>query len=309
MRRIIYILIFLLVPLFSLANTFVPIGHGSYQRRIDLEKGSINSTCDRLGYKKSMFYTYDAIMDGKSDIICVCYKIFTQDIICIITDDNVTELTNQDVDRFSKRFDFNHVFGPWEREYHLTEGINDKELSYSFMSNVLDLKQGESSGCFIAESFGYRLFFKNNLLCKWESSDGLNKNAKEWKEINPDYYEICYDKALYYWKNDSIKAIQDVNMQAEAFSHLPVDLIKYKDFYKDEDGFINYKMLIVTFHLCSITLRDFKDNTYGDYYFFGKKMIRNHELYKYRYKMCDFYFSKSGTLFNMSASDHHKKVR
>jgi len=299
MRRIIYISIFLLVPLYVLANAFVPTGHGLYQRRVDLEKGSINSICNNLGYKKSMFYIYDAIRDGKNDIICVCYKIFTQDIICVITYDNVTELTNQDVDKFLKNFDFSRAFDTWKRESDLTEGIKNRELSYSFLSSVLDLKQGDSSDCFIADNFGYKLYFKNNFLCRWESSDGLNKEAKEWKEADSDYYEICYNKALNYWKNDSLQAIQDVNMQARSFSQLTVGLLKYRDYYKDEDGFINYKMLLVTFHLCSITLRDFKDNTYGDYEFLGKKLIRKHELYKYRYKMFDFYFVKSGTLFKI----------
>lgn len=289
---------FLLMSLCVLAKVFVPTSKNTYEIKASLCEGSINSICDSLGYNTSMFYIYFT-PKRKSDIVAVCYKIFTEDIICVITLDNVAVLTSQDVDQFLKDFNFKNIFSPWEREDYLNKGIKKKTLSYSFLSSVLDLKNDTIQGCcFVSEKFGYKLYFKDKFLCRWESLDGLNRTAKQWKESNPDYYELCYNKALAYWNNDSLRAIKDVNMQARSSDLYPDNILKFVDYFKD-DGFTNYKMLLVTFHISATTLRDFKDNTYGDYNFLGIVVNSKRELYEYRYKIFNFYFTKSGVLFKI----------
>lgn len=301
MKKLLISLIFIMFAINSSAKIFVPDGTIGYKLRNDISESlSTFGICKSLGYEKAMFYSL-MDLDNKSDISQVCFKIFTEEIICVFTNDNVQEITEQDVTKFlkDKDYDFNREYGTYDRESDLSNGIKSGTLKIKFLADVMkfDYDSTEADTMIISEKFGYKLYFKSGILYKFESADGLNKWAREWKELYPSKYNMYYEKADQYWRGNKDKILNDINIQAKSWASIPSDFMKNMYLFEDESGYINYKIIMVTFKE-KINLREFKDITYGKYKYVGEKTINNSIVYTYDYQYWLFNFSKDGYLIS-----------
>lgn len=286
----------------SSAKIFVPDGIGRYKLRNDISESlSTYGICKSLGYEKEMFYSLMKL-DNDSDIFQVCFKIFTEDIICVFTNDNVQEITEQDVTKFLKDndYDFNREYNTYNRESGLLDGIKSGNLKIAFLSDVMkfDYNISEVDTMIISEKFGYKLYFKNGILYKFESADGLNKWAREWRELYPSTYNMYYEKSKQYWGDDKNKILNDINIQATSHASISSDFMKNMHLFEDESGYINYKIIMVNYFNDNISLREFKDITYGKYKYVGETTIKNSVVYTYEYQYWLFSFSKDGYLIS-----------
>jgi len=301
MKKLLILLMFIMFTINSSAEIFVPDGTGGYKLRKDLW-GSMNTfeICKSLGYEKGMFYSL-MTFDNKSDISEVHFKIFTEDIICVFANDNGQELTEQDVAKYLRDngYDFNKMYDAYNRESDLLDGIKSGNLKIAFLSDVMkfDYNISKVDTMIISDKFGYKLYFKNGILYKFESADGLNKYARMWKELCPDKYNMYYEKSEQYWGDDKDKILNDINIQAKSNYSIPSSLMKYVDLFEDESGYINYKIMMVTIK-DKISLREFKDITYGKYKYVGESTIKNSTVYTYDYQYWLFRFSKDGHLIS-----------
>jgi hypothetical protein len=301
MKKILGLTIFAMFAINSSAKIFVPDGAGRYKQRSDISESlSTFGICKSLGYAKEMFYS---VMNpgNKSDIRDVGFKIFTEDIIYVFTNDNVQEITEQDVAKYLKDMDynFNRTYGTWDREYDLSNGIKSGNLKIAFLSDVMKFNYNTNNidTMTISKRFGYKLYFKNGTLYKFESSDGLNKCSREWQELYPDKYNLYYAKAQQYWGDNQDKILSDINTQAKSCYSIPSNFMKYMDLFEDESGYINYKIIMTSFS-DKISLREFKDITYGEYKYVGERTVKNKTVYTYEYQCWLLNFSKDGHLIS-----------
>lgn len=301
MKKILSLTIFVMLAVNSSAKIFVPDGTGGYKLRNDIS-GSLNTyeICKILGYEKGMFYSV-MNLGNNSDIYEVHFKIFTEDIICVFAQDNIQELTKQDVAKYlkDKDYDFYKTYGTWDREYDLSNGIKSGNLKIAFLSDVMGFNYNTNhvDTMTISKRFGYKLYFKNGTLYKFESADGLNKCSRAWEELYPDKYNLYYAKAQQYWGDDKDKILNDINIQAKSCYSIPSNFMKYMDFFEDESGYINYKIIMTSFN-DKISLREFKDITYGEYKYVGERTVKNKTVYTYEYQCWLLNFSKDGHLIS-----------
>jgi len=285
----------------SSAKIFVPDGTGGYKLRNDTL--SANGICKSLGYEKEMFYSF-MNHDNNSDIFQVGFKIFTEDIIYVFTYDNVQELTEQDVSKYLKDndYDFNRVYNEYKRESDLLDGIKSGNLKIAFLSDVMkfDYNISEADTMIISEKFGYKLYFKNRILYKFESADGLNKWSREWKERFPYMFNKYYEKSKNYWgwESEENKILNDINMQAQSLAHIPSNFMENIDLFEDVDGFINYRIIDACIYLPKMKLREFKDISYGEYKYIEKIIIKDKTLFRYKHSYWLLDFSKEGILIS-----------
>lgn len=286
----------------SSAKIFVPNSTGGYTLRNDIS-GSLSTfgICKSLGYEKEMFYSL-MNLDNDSDIYQVCFKIFTEEVICVFADDNVQEITEHDVSKYlkDKNYDFNREYGTYNREKDLSDGIKSGTLKIKFLADVMkfDYNISEADTMITSEKFGYKLYFNNGILNKFESSDGLNRWSREWKERYPYRYNKYYEKSKSYWVSEENKVLNDINMQAQSWAHIPSDFMENISLFEDVDGFINFRIIDACIYLPEMKLREFKDISYGDYKYIGEIKTKDKILFRYKHSYWLLDFSKEGFLIS-----------
>lgn len=259
-------IITILITTLSFANglkTFIPIDNGFEEVVISDEHKTIKDICNYLGYNSDQYYNYfDTDIQG-SKIFMIIFKVFTNDIICVFTEDTVTSLNNTDVSKYLANYNFNKAFDSYEIEKTLSDGVKNKSLTKEFLGEVFKQKNNSKDQSIIALSIGYELHFKNGILTKYNASDGFNKWSKMWKNELPSTFNEYKKSAEKYWDNE-LKVIEEVNIQSEAFSRVPDGVLnEYIKFHKNSDGTINYKMLLVAHYNEKITLSEFKEINKG----------------------------------------------
>lgn len=302
MKRIIFIILFLCLFLITRAtNVFVKLGT-NYILKEKEWKGSINGVCAKLGYDTNQFYTYFPSDDGiKSDINYICFEIFTRDIVCVLCEDNVYELKEQDINNFLKDFDFPRIYSVYNRDTDLSEGIKRKNLNINFLAKALRIAYNKNSTdtVLISDIFKYKLYFKNSILCKFEYSDNYNSAAKEFMEKNPEYFKFMELYAKEYWGNNSSGILHELNQQCESLYEIPNGFRNEHliEFPLDSDhNYYNFKMVRVIYYNEKITLREFKDICHGNISFIAKRKNNNQEIYIYQYRNAILGFYANGNL-------------
>ena len=292
-------LFFLLVIFISLkanANIFVKIGN-KYVLQEKCDKCSINDRLKELGYDTNQFYSYYGNIE--SDIFGVYFKIFTTDIICVSTQNNITELRKQDIEKYLSDFVFSLAYSVYNREEDLKDGLKKGNLSIKFLSNVLNISCDTNSldTMLTCEKYGYNLYFRNGYLDNFESSDGYNSDAKDFMECNPDYFNTMKVYAKEYWKDDEYNIKKEINIQCKAFNSLPYGWYNehLKDFYEIYN-YYNFKIIAVLYYNDTITIREFKDICHGNAKFIEAKNINDKKVYIYEYKNALFVFLENGKL-------------
>lgn len=109
------------------------------------ESGSINDYLQSLGYDHNQFYSYMNFeqpydYDNNSDSIqCVCLKVMTDHIICVITNPGRTILSDADVNYYMKDFDFSREYSLYSLESDLDSAISEHNYSIKFVADALGI--------------------------------------------------------------------------------------------------------------------------------------------------------------------------
>jgi hypothetical protein len=269
-------------------KTFVPENDSYKSVEIDIEPKSIINIVKFLGYNSDQFYTYFNSNEMNSEIVVVVFKVFTDEVICVLTDDTVESITKREVDKYLSDFNLEDEFDSYTIENTLKNGIENQSLSKKFMSEIFG--QPVTNNSLIVGQIGYELHFNDSVLVDYNSSDGLNKWAKMWKNEQPSTYRDYKKAASKYWDNES-RILNEINIQAEAFANVP-------------GGTINFKMLIVAHYNQKITLNKFKLINSGRYELASE--FNDDDNYKrttYRLNKTLYTFDENGNLVNTYTSD------
>lgn len=295
MKRLLLLFLCFFVTLQSMAalKVFVPKGKGFVLR--ESTEGSLNDIGKSLGYNLEQYYNYTKY-EG-SDIFSIFFKIFTQEIIAVVCEEQVTGLTIQDVNSFLDDFNYLKEFSPYERESILNTAIKNKTLSFNYMLEVLKVPK-QDDNTIISKEYGLKFDFKDGVLVSFSVVDGLNRWSREMKEQNRDFFNLYYQKAEEYWGEDQEKIAISINTQTTAFSEkIPNGFSnEHISEFKDGNGFINFKMLAVTYYNDDITLREFKDINYGKYRFVKKMTKDGKDYFIYLADTSYCLFDKNGIL-------------
>lgn len=150
------------------------------------------------------------------------------------------------------------------------------------------------------EQNGYRYYFTKGIMTQWEPLDGLNKWAKEGKENNPSIFYAMYNAAQQYWGSDEVAAIKEVNEQYDSSASIPIDIFKkYINYYREPEGFFNYRLCMSAHCERSLTLRELKDFSHNKCTYL--QSISGNEakmFYVYKYQYTLYCFDEGGNLVN-----------
>ena len=243
---------------------FVPDRTGFKELTEEIKDRSINGMAKHLDYNQDQFYAYFGDFDQTYPVQHVIVEIFTKNIIYVLTGPTVLSVTKNQVDFFLRDFNLTEIFDSISTRDILVEGIKNKTLRIEFLSRVLDIKNPELNGIFNADSIGLYLYFNDGFLTDFQSSDGLNEWAKQWKSINPEFISRYESLARHYLGNDTRKIINEINLQAEAYANIP-DAMRNQFIHLHEGEFdtINFYMLMVCHYKHNIKLDEFQELNHG----------------------------------------------
>lgn len=305
--KITFFIIAIFVTTLSFASglkTFVPKDNGFEEVEISDEQKSIKDICKYLGYNSDQFYNYFDTDIEDSKIVMVIFKVFTDEIICVFTEDTVKSLNETDISKYLTNYNFNKAFNSYEIESTLSDGVRNKSLTKEFLEGVFKQNNSAKDQPIIALSIGYELHFKNGILAKYNTTDGFNKWSKMWKNELPSTFNDYKKSAEKYW-DDKLKVIEEINTQSDAFSRVPDGVLnEYIKFHTNSDGTINYKMLLVAHYKEKITLSEFKKINKGRFSLsteFNDKDEYKRTTYKVNNGL--YTFDGNGILVNTYTSD------
>ena len=246
-------------------KTFVPKENGYVSVEIKVEIESLNNIVKFLGYNSEEYYIYTDFDLKDSKVYIVIFKSFSDKIICVLTEDTVESIEQKDVDNYLVNFNLKDDFGSYVVESTLEDGVKNKSLSKEFLSEVFN-NQISDSDSFVAVEIGYELHFKNGVLSSYNTSDGLNKWAKSWKnEIPEAYYRKYYSEASRYQTNET-DILKELNAQADAWANAPEGFRnEYIKYHTNDSGVVNYKMLLVAHYNVTMNIDEFKLINKGRY--------------------------------------------
>ena len=247
---------------------FVPNGIGYKEFTDDIETKSVNGISKHLGYNPIQVYSCFGHKNYSEDnvIFSVVFEIFTENILFVATNDTISTLSNDMVDTYLKECDLNKIYRDDVFDI-FTNGIEEKCLSIKFLARVLNINDPKSNGRYLIEKFGYYLKFNDGYLTSFESADGLNKWAKEYKTESPESFSRCKRFAQAFLTN-SDEITNELNTQAEARVNIPInndDFQKYALLHRTSYGTINNFNLLICHHGKKVTLDEFLQINKGRY--------------------------------------------
>lgn len=294
----------LILALNSQAKVFVPFEDGFVEKQVNVEKKSINNICKFLGYNTEQSHSYMDFDKIGGDIITVIFKTFTESVICVITNDEVEVLSKEEVNKYLINFSFSEEYDAYQIESILSDGIKNNSLTSDFFEEIFVVSSIEKNGSYTAPIIGYELKFTNGKLSSFNSSDGLNKWAKEWKNKNPSVYSKYEQEANKFWGEDKNKILNEINVQADAYARTP-DAAgnEYTNFHRTLGGVVNYKMLLVAHYNEKINLSEFKEVNYGRYEIVDEfNESGGYKRTTYKVNEALFTFNETGELVNSYTS-------
>jgi len=306
MKKLILLTVAFLNTLIVSANiggfkTFVPKNDNYQKVEVNIEPKSINNIVKFIGYNSDQFYTYSDYDNKNSKIIVVIFKIFTDEVICVLTDDTVKSINKKEVKNYLFGFNLKEELSAYNIENALKDGIENKSLTKEFLSEVFHKEISGNS--IIINEIGYELTFNNEVLNNYKPSDGLNKWAKMWKNESPSTFLKYKEAASRYW-DDENSVLNEVNIQADAFSNVPNGYQnEYIPLHKNPDGTINFKMLLVTHYTKDIKLSEFKEINHGRYELSNEFNDKdNYKRTTYRLNNTLYTFDENGDFVNSYSS-------
>jgi len=267
-QKVLIILLIFTVLLINntFAEVFVPSGDEFIEKSVQVESKTINNIARYFGYHSDHILAYTNYGNLDHDISVVLFENFTENIICVITKSTVNHLTKDKVDDYLSKFSFNKEYDGYYVENALNSAIRNKTMTTEFFETIFKVSNIDKNGSYLATNIGYELFFANGYLSRFKSSDGYNKWARKWREENSDYFNKYIAHAEKYLSGDTNKIKNEINVQAEAYSRTPHGgRNEYAKFHVNEDGLINFKMLLVAHYDEVIDLLEFKKINLGRY--------------------------------------------
>lgn len=217
----------------------------------DINGKSVNEVVELCGYSPGQFYLWDA----REESLAICFKILSQDIICIISNRHLgNRLGKEKVQRLLNdyEFDYSYEYPPYSLESDLKKGIEKKSLKLSFIEEATHKK---AKGNEIIDDFnGYIYTFNDDgYMISYKSSDGYTLWAKEYKDT--DFFEKIKLNAE---RNNSTKedVIAEINMQCDYRANI---LTNYLDLGENQRYNYNYALLYVDLNCPRIQLKDFNN--------------------------------------------------
>lgn len=297
----------LLTPLLSSAHkVFVKTKNG-YDLKAKLEKCSIHDCTKSAGFNTEAVYHYNGDYDpNRKGIWDVCFKLFSKEVLFVITTNNVTEVTEKQVKDFLKDFNYEEEQDSYSISYDLKAAIKDKKLNNDDFSFIFGCNV-PANGEFIASKIAQKLKFKNRYLVSFVATDGYNTYARSWKDEQPEVFKAYYDYAQKVHGSNEEEIKREINIQAEAFACKVIDggqneYIKYHT--PSGMWIVNFKMLAVAHYGDKITLSEFKRINKGRYIF--KNEYNGNDGYKrttYKINKCLVTFNENGELENTYVCD------
>ena len=296
-RIFIFSKILMVIQINCFAKVFVPSGDGFIEKVVNVEKETVPNVCEYLGYNFEQSYVYMDFDKWGGEVFAVAFEVFTESIICVITIDELASLSYEKVNDYLIKFSFENEYNASNTESILNKGIINRTLTSNFFEDIFLKSSIDKNGSFIIPEIGYELHFTNGILTRFNSTDGLNKWAKEWKSTNMTLFLKYEESAKKYWGNNNAKILNEINVQADAYSRIPKN--EYIEFHRNKEGMINYKMLLVAHFNEKINLTEFKEINFGRYEFIDEfNDVSGYIRTTYRINKVLFTFDKNGKLVN-----------
>ena len=282
----------------SSSGIFTPKGNEFIELEGDFLEKSINQVSEHLGYNYEMFSTY--FSTENEDIYSVVFEQFTTNIIYVRTKKTVTKLSKNTVNKYLKDFDFDFIYSAYNVNDILKDGIENRSLSSEFLCRVLGLPEITNNGIANCEKFGLYLHFIDGLLVDFQSADGLNEWAKEWKNINPHFIEEYEKEAKRYWGNNTQKIIAEINIQADAYSDVPSALQNtYLSLHKNSFGNYNFFNLLIAHYDKQVSIDEFKSVNHGRF----EVLKSSNDIKRLKVGKFIYEFSEDGNILDSYAVD------
>ncbi|MBR2192558.1 MAG: hypothetical protein IJ910_04510 [Bacteroidaceae bacterium] len=216
------------------------------------ESGSINDYLQSLGYDHNQFYSYMNYnqpydFDNSDSINCVCLKVMTDHIICVITNPGRTVLLDSEVRHYMKDFNFTQAYSLYSLESDLDSAIKEHNYTIQFVADTLGIEYSPQDSVLYSSRLKYNFIFENGFLVDYEIADGFNREARDLKENASWIYQSIETHAQNYHGTNNSDVIKEINIQANAFYNLPNGINnQYLQDFMNPDGSYNFKMLLVT---------------------------------------------------------------
>lgn len=291
------------------------------------DNASINDCAKAMGYEHNQFYSYTNYnqpydYDTNSDgILCVCLKVMTEDIICVVTNPGRTTLTDAEVRRYMQDFNFSFDYSLYTMESDLDEAIAEHNYSIRFVAEALGIPYSPDDKILYSSKFKYNFIFEGGYLVGYEIADSYNREAHELKDSGSWLFQKMESHAeRYHGSNDDV--IREINIQAKAFYNLPAGMNNQflPEFVNADDSY-NFKMLLVakyegTENEEGINYDDCKCICHNELKFDSNVDEGLDKLTKYRYREYILTFDDKGNLrsceYNQNSSstnDNHQESK
>ncbi|MDP9955153.1 hypothetical protein J2X97_000790 [Epilithonimonas hungarica] len=248
------------------SGVFIPSGKGYVEYIGDIGNGSIVSVANSLGYHIDQLHSEYFSNYVKPKIYSIELEVFTRKIAFVITDANVTYITEKDINKYLKNFSATKVFNTLKTEDILTSAVENGSFSVEFLSKVLNLKDISKNGMFYAEKIKTYLYFTNGILTNFQMDDGYMPYSRHLQEVNQTIFKWISELAYKYWPKDDFKAKREINIQCDAWSRIPEAFgNQFINLHRTENGGANLHMILVCHYDYPINLSQFDEINHGRY--------------------------------------------
>lgn len=271
-------------------------------------EGSINDALQLLGYDHNQFYTYmdyDQTYESNNEdesIFSVCLKVMTEEIICVLANNGLTALTDADVNRYMRDFDFKHEYSHYSLTSDLDEAIIEHNFSIQFVAEALGIPYSPDDNMLYSNRLKYNFYFEGGYLAGYEIADGYNREAHDLKDSGSWIYQNIESHARKFHGMNETARINEINIQCHAFYNVPEGMQNANlSEFENGDGSYNFKMMLVakyqgTEYGQGITYEDCKCICHNELKFVEKDEEGFDKLTKYRYRNYIVAFDEKGNL-------------
>ena len=222
----------------------------------------------KLGFNKHQLHSIFG--PPESSITVVAVKVFTKEVVFVLTEDNISHLDKDIVGEFISDNTVTPMYDSVTVQDILLEGIKDKAFTYKFISEVMGVKIDDVDGEIFIEKFDIYLFFANGILSSFKFGNELNKWSRYIKEINPAIITNYSKEASFFRGGNQTEIFAEVNRQCEDFAGTPDGFNnKYVNLHKTSFGNIDFSMLLVCHYGKIISEGEFKHFNAGRYKLLG----------------------------------------
>jgi hypothetical protein len=224
--------------------------------------GSLNDIAKHFGYSENQFYTFFNLSKTNSKITDIIFEKFSGNLIAVLTKTECNKLNDNMINEFLQNYSFDQEFDITKCIDTLETGIEDGNLSFSFLDTVMDLEKQEGNNVYLSKKWQLLLTFENDILISFSYADGIEKWARYFKNLNPALYSTYFKILSLYRGDDEIGKKRELNFQFDALASIPKSINNPYIPIHTQDGIINFVMLNVCHYDASITLEQFIDINY-----------------------------------------------